>query len=353
MSPAIWFNPDDGIKLGLKNTILVNNFERNPFTTKHLITGYYYFATNGYELNYAGEFANIFDRLNLGVDANFNSKNFAQNFFGFGNNTPNPEATKDDPDLDFNRVKIGQFNLGTFLKWRGDLGAMIKLVINYKSYDVERTQGRFLETQYNASNRLFDQQQFFNTEISYNYEHSDNPAFPTLGMGFDTKFGYTSNLNESRSFGYNITSLSVTHKLIPNGKLVLGTKLRGHFNFGNDFEFYQAASIGGRRGGLRGYRNQRFTGKNSFYQMTDIRWNMSKFKTGLLPLNLGIYGGFDYGKVWGTPNSLLNPAFNSSTPNTSYGGGVFFNAANMFSGGIGYFKSDDGTRFTFNVGFDF
>ena len=136
ISPALWFNPDDGIKVGLKNTITINGFERNPFSSRHLITGYYYFATKGYELNYYGEFANVFDRWNLGIEANFNSPNFAINFFGFGNNSPNPEAQKEEENLDFNRVKIGRFKVGSFVKWRGDLGAILKLGVNYENYDV-------------------------------------------------------------------------------------------------------------------------------------------------------------------------------------------------------------------------
>ena len=80
---------------------------------------------------------------------------------------------------------------------------------------------------------------------------------------------------------------------------------------------------------------------------------MSKIKTSVFPVNLGIYGGFDYGKVWGTQSSLVAPNNISTTPNTSVGGGLFFNAANMFTGGLGLFNSKDGTRFTFNIGFDF
>ncbi|MFY9241647.1 MAG: metallophosphoesterase [Polaribacter sp.] len=352
ISPALWFNPDDGIKVGLKNTITFNGFERNPFSSRHLITGYYYFATQGYELNYSGEFAHIFKSWNLGLEANYNSPNFAMNFFGYGNNSANPEAQKDDENLDFNRVKIGRLKLGSFVKWRGNLGAMIKLGLNYENYNVENTPGRFLETQFNPNNRIFTNQQFFNTEASYNYQHSDNAAFPTFGMEFDVKFGYTNNLDEGRSFAYNETSLSVTHKLINSGKLVFATKLRGQFNFGDDLEFYQAASIGG-RDGLRGYRRQRFTDKNSFYQTTDLRWNLLKVKSGLLPLNMGVFGGFDYGRVWGGQGLTVQPTLVYKEWNTSYGGGVFFNAAEMIGANFATFFSDDGMRLAISLGFKF
>lgn len=352
VSPVIGYNPDDGIKIGLKNTILKNNFERNPFTSKHTISGFYYFATDGYELNYTGEFANIFHKWNLGIEADFNSPNFARNFFGFGNESSNPEVKKEEENLDFNRVKIRQFHLGSFIKWRGDLGAKIKIGAQYQNFDVERTTGRFLETQYAAGNSLFHTQHFFNTEASYYYAHSDSSAFATLGIEFDTKLGYTKNLNSPNSFSYNITSLAITHKLIPNGKLVLASKAKGHFIFGRDFEFYQAANIGANEG-LRGYRNERFNGKNAFVQTTDLRWNMSKVKTSLIPLNIGLYGGFDYGMVWGTPRTLVITIDRLRNLHTSYGAGFFFNAANLFGANIGYFNSIDSPRLEVSLGFDF
>ncbi|WP_435414511.1 metallophosphoesterase [Polaribacter aestuariivivens] len=351
ISPAIGFNPDDGVKLGVKNTYQANNFERNPFTRQHIVAAYYYFATGGYEITYDGEFAHILDKLNLGIDAEFNSANYAKNFFGYGNNSYNPQAD-DLQDRDYNRVKIGKLKLGTFLQYRGDLGAQIKLSTSFEQFDVERTENRFLETQLPETSRVFRAQKFFNTEASYYYHHSDNPSFPTLGVEFNALLGHTRSLNSTRNFSYATTSLAVTHKLIPNGKLVLASKVDGHFIFGNDFEFYQAATIGGNEG-LRGYRNERFTGKNAFYHTTDVRYNISNLRTAILPINLGVFGGFDYGKVWGTPNNLMVTPMESNTPNTSYGGGFFINAANIFSGSLGAFNSDDGLRITFNLGFDF
>ncbi|MDX6748037.1 metallophosphoesterase [Polaribacter sp. PL03] len=351
ISPAIGYNPDDGIKVGLKNTIIVNGFERNPFTRKHVIQASYFFATNGYELKYDGEYANILDRFNLGFNAVFNSPNYAKNFFGFGNSSINLEADE-TVSKDYNRVKIRKIQAGTFLKWRGELGAKFTVSANFQSFDVERTTGRFLETQYAAGNDIFKAENFFNTEASYYYQHSDNPAFPTLGVEFNALIGHTANLDKASNFSYATTSLGITHKLIPNGKLVLASKVDGHFIFGNDFEFYQGATIGGNEG-LRGYRNERFTGKNSFYHTTDIRYNISNLRTAILPINIGIYSGFDYGKVWGTPTSLTILPQQSSKPNTAIGGGIFLNAANMLTTSLGVFGGNEGARITFNLGFDF
>ena len=323
LSPAIGYNPDDGIKLGVKNTFLVNSFERNPFTRKHVVSAFYYFATNGFELAYDGEFANS---VNLEADELENR--------------------------DFNRVKIEKVIGGTYLKWRGDLGAEFKVGAKYQNYNVDRTAGRFLETQYAAGNRIFERQQFINTEASYFYQHSDNPAFPTLGIQFLAKAGFTGNIKENRDFSYAESSLSITHKLIPSGKLVLASKINGQFIFDDEFEFYQASTIGGNNG-MRAYRNERFTGKNAFYHSSDIRWNLRSVKTNLLPTNIGLFGGFDYGKVWGTPDSLTAFPNDTGQPRTSYGGGIFINAADILAGNIGVFTGDDGARITFTLGFDF
>tara|TARA_R110001606_G_scaffold68010_3_gene155302 strand:+ start:6248 stop:9931 length:3684 start_codon:yes stop_codon:yes gene_type:complete len=347
LTPLIGFNPDDGIKLGVSNIFTTYGFERKPFTSQHSFSGAYYFATNGFEFKYSSEFANMLGNLNLGINATFTSPNFATNYFGIGNNSANPDA-KGLQEEEFNRVRISKIIAGSYLKWRSDLDAELKLGINYEAMKVENTLGRFLNSELAADNPVFNRQEFINTEASYHFENTDNPAFSTMGMETELVAGYTSSLNKMGDFGYVIPSISFQHKLVSNGQLVLATKLKSHFTFGNSYQFYQAASIGG-NDGLRGYRNQRFTSKNSFYHSSDIRLNLKEFKTNLIPLNIGIFGGFDYGNVWGEQNST----FKNTPFNTSVGGGIFFNAANLMSGNISLFNSNDGLRIALTFGFAF
>jgi hemolysin activation/secretion protein len=160
------------------------------------------------------------------------------------------------------------------------------------------------------------------------------------------EIGYKSNLNKAdRDFVYLIPEISFAHKLTTSGKLVLATKFKGHINFSNDIEFYQAAAIGG-FDGLRGFRNQRFTGRQSYYQNTDIRYSFNKMKTSLLPIRIGIYGSFDYGRVWIDEES-------SNKWHNSYGGGFFINGAELMSVNLGAFYSEDGVRVAFMLGFGF
>ncbi len=131
---------------------------------------------------------------------------------------------------------------------------------------------------------------------------------------------------------------------------MLATKLKGHFNFGDDFEFYQAANLGANNG-LRGFRNERFSGKRAFCHSTDLRYNLKRVKTSVVPIEYGIFGGFDYGRVWVSDTLVSDLDFNEDTLNTSFGGGLFINMVDMLSVNIGLFTSDDSTRFSFGFGF--
>ncbi|WP_366512845.1 metallophosphoesterase [Kordia sp.] len=257
--PTIGFNPDDGIKIGVANTYTNYGFERNPFTSRHTISAEYFFATNGFDLKYKGEFAHVIGNWNLQLNAQFNSPNYSVNFFGFGNETPNFEADENDAidvNLDYNRVKIRTIKVQPTLVWRGELGASFTTGIFYESNEVERTEGRYLQQVFAANSSVFDKQDFYGVDAKYHFKNVDNEAFPTMGMEISLESGYKNNVSTTRGFGYFIPELSFVHKLISNGRLVLASKIRGHMNFGDGFEFYQGASIGARNG-LRGFRNER------------------------------------------------------------------------------------------------
>ncbi|AXP80008.1 Calcineurin-like phosphoesterase [Mariniflexile rhizosphaerae] len=344
--PTIGANPDDGFKIGLSNTFTKYGFERNPFTSQHTLSGAYYFATEGFDLHYKGEFANVVGNMNLGLKAHFTSPNFAMNFFGFGNETPNYEADENDGldvGLDYNRVKISLFKVAPSLIWRGRFGASFEVGVSYEHNEVEETEGRFINLVLNDIIEVSNG--FYGIQTKYQYSNSDNEAFPTLGMLVAFEAGYKNNVDTSKGFGYIIPEIAFDYKLLPSGQLVLASKLKAQINLGDDFEFYQAANIGANNG-LRGYRNERFTGKTAFVQSTDLRLNLRKVKTGLLPLNIGLYGGADYGRVWVKDDD-------SDRWNTSVGGGIFVNAANMVTGNFSAFHSHDGLLLAFKLGFGF
>lgn len=343
--PIVGYNPDDGIKLGLKDTYTFYGFDRNPFSSQHKLSAAYYFATNGFDVSYNGEFANVIGNFNIGVDVVFTSPNYSVNFFGYGNETLNPNKENDDLfNKDYNRVKLRTLRFAPSLIYKGFLDGVFKLGLVYETIEVEETKERFINDYY-LSRLIENGNSFIGTYASYQFENRNNKAYPSVGFETNLKLGFQTNLDKSKSMGYIIPDVSFDYKLEPTGKLVLATKIKGHITLGDNYEFYQAASLGA-SDGLRGYRNQRFTGKNSFYQLTDLRYMFSKLKTGILPINLGVYTGVDYGRVWLKDDP-------SKKWHNSYGGGLLLMAAEVFTGNISLFNSDDGLRFAFALGLNF
>lgn len=341
--PSVGFNPDDGMKIGLVDTYTTYGFERNPYTQQHQLKAFYYFATKGYELDYNSEYANVIGNLNLNVEATFHSPNFSLNFFGYGNETTNVD---DDKGLDYNRVKVREFSLKPSLVWNSKRGSKIKGGISYESIEIHNTENRFISDFNLLPNYVFEDVEFAGINANYSFLNANNKAYPTMGLQFNLDIGFKQNLNEkNKNYGYLIPSLGIVHSINGSEKLVLASNLKAHFNFGHGFEFYQAASIGGIEG-LRGFRNQRFTGRNSFYQNTDLRYIFNSTKTQLIPIKMGVYGSFDYGRVW------LNDEKSNKWHNT-YGGGFFANAVELLSANIGIFNSSDGIRIAFGLGFGF
>ncbi|MGB3592153.1 MAG: phosphoesterase, partial [Nonlabens sp.] len=361
--PSLGSNPDDGLKVGFMGMYTAYGFERNPFTSHNSLSVAYYFATSGFDAKYNGEFANTFGKWNLRLNAEFNSPNYAVNFFGFGNSTPNLEATDGSLerfDLDYNRVKIRRLSVTPSLVYRGKTGSDFAIGVMFEANEVDRTNNRFLDDFFNTipagndrvSSRVFENQNFLGVFGRYNFSNHDNAAYPTLGMDAQLELGFKQNVTNNRGYGFVKPQVSFDHRITTDGKLVLATRLGGHINLGNDFEFFQGATLGA-NSGLRGYRNERFTGKSSFYQSTDLRWRFSKTRTAVLPVNLGLYGGFDYGRVWAASSAVVDRNFNDDSLNTSVGLGMFVEMAEVVTANVSAFNSDDGLRMSFRFGFGF
>ena len=341
--PIIGINPDDGLQVGFVNNFTTFGSQRNPFTTKHSISASYYTGNKGYDVSYTGEFSNIFHNWNFAAEGKFTSPNFAQNFFGFGNET---EYDKDEVDMDFNRVSIRELSAAISLIWRGRDGGSFYFKPLVESFEVENISDRFISS-LPTDATLFDKQTYLGGEANYSFTNKDHVAYPTMGLDVGITAGYKTAVdsNDDTAFGYIKPHLSIDHKLNQSGSLVFATKLGGEAILGDDFELYHAAQLGG-EADLRGFRRERFTGNYSVYQSTDLRLLLGKFKTSVIPLKYGITGGFDYGRVWVEDDT-------SDKWHNSVGGSFFVSGLETFTANLGYYSSADGGRIAFVLGFAF
>ncbi|MBK5208887.1 MAG: metallophosphoesterase [Flavobacteriaceae bacterium] len=339
--PAIGYNPDEGVQIGTLTHFTKFNFENNPFSQKHSIGLKYFTATNGFEVSYKGEFADATGGLNLGIETLYTTPAFSQNFFGFGNETVNLE---DDLEIEYYRVRLEQFYAKISLIRKGRTGSLWNISVPFQYIKPNSNDNRFAEQLF--SSEELKAKKFMGIETAYSFVNNNNNAFPTLGIEFNFAAGWKTNLEQSKlNYAYLSPSLQLNYPIIKNEILTLSTLWKGNIISNSKYEFYQASSIGG-KDGLRGYRNERFSGKSSYYQNTDLRLNLFKFNAGLVPAKFGVFSGFDYGRVW-----LENE--DSSIWHSSVGGGIFANGAGLFTLQTSYFSSDDGGRFMFGLGFGF
>ena len=347
--PNIGSNPDDGWFFGLNYTYTAQGFKKKPFASQHSISANYYSSTSGYDVEYNGEFTEFIGNWSLGLRAKLTSDNYSINFFGWGNNTVFDMPTGDlEDDLDNYRVKKGEISFSPSLIKRFNAGSIFKISGIIEGIEIENTPGRQITNAIGNVSNLFETNYFWGGEFNFNHKRVDDNSFPTNGMNFDASLGAKANTDDFENrFGYFKGKLAIYQNLVPNRSVVWATEFGTQLNIGNRFEFYQGATLGGTNN-LRGFNNQRFTGKESFYNSNDIRVRLGRFKLGI-PMKIGVTGGFDYGKVW-TPLST-----NLNRWNTSYGGSVWLSGLDMFTANISYFQSnfEDENRIAFSLGFAF
>lgn len=341
--PSIGSNPDDGVKLGVALDYTKYGFKNNPYQQKQQFKGNYYFATEGFELFYKGTYTKAIGNWDFVMDARYTTPNFSINYFGYGNEVKNND---DALGMNYNRVKIQLLKIAPSIIRRGKNGSTTQIQPTFENIEVEETTDRFINQTGIVNSKVFDYQQFAGIDFKYGYENYDNASNPTMGMTFSVLTSWKTNLNDSkRNFPYLEGTYGISHKITTNGNLVLGTLLKAKAVLNNNYEFYQGATIGGDYD-LRGYRTERFLGKQSFFQSTDLRLKIGKIRQSLLPMQYGILGGYDYGRVW-------LDGEDSNKWHQSVGGGLWLNGLNTVTTRLTYFNGSDGNRIAFGLGFGF
>ncbi|TBW26632.1 metallophosphoesterase [Gramella sp. KN1008] len=342
--PGLGYNPDEGFNIGLKFVKSINKFKRNPFTSQHSFSGQFNFATNGFALDYTAEFASIIGKYNLLLGANFTNPQYSENFFGLGNETMNYD---EDLGLEYNRVGLSEIGVKAALVNKTPFGSFFGFTASFEGIKVQDDAGRFITEDYVTDDPKFFQRKYFaGLDAMYRYESYDNRLNPTRGMLFELNLGAKLNTADiDRQYGYFKPYMGFYNALTRNRKLVLKTRAEAHINIGQEFEFYQAAQLGA-ESGLRGYRLERYSGKSSFGTGADLRYSFDTVKTSFLPFQLGVFGGYDLGRVW-------LDGENSDVWHDSYGGGLWINSAEAIQGTFSMFAGSEGTRFEFGIGLKF
>jgi len=343
IKPKFGANPDDGLFIGLLDEYKVLSFNQNPFTTLHQVSANLYLGTLGFKIGYYGEKANVYKGFNVFGAFGYQSSNYSTNFFGFGNETPNLD---DNLKLDYNRIRMSTFdvNLGVLKKEKKfDISANLF----FENVKIDETEDRFVssETLFFPDADFFERKNYLGLSGLYKYKDLTVSVAEDLIILPKIEFKLSANINEfSKTNVFVHPSLYLAHPMYGD-KISLDATIAYKHVFGNETPFYQAANLGGSTG-LRGYRNQRFTGQSLFYTSTNLKWHIKDLKSDVLPLQFGILGGFDAGRVWQEDEV-------SSQLHTDFGAGFWLQTADLIKAELQAFKGDEGLRLSINIAIGF
>jgi hypothetical protein len=295
LGPRIYteYNVDDALRLGAGLTLRTPGFRRSPFAQQHYFRVNYAFGTAAHSLTYDGTFTQAIGRWDLNLGLFQEGPQFLFNYFGLGN-----ETRMEAENIRFNRVNFSQFRLSPAVS--RNLTSFFKIGVGpqYSEFWVEQTPDRFVATpEAGVDPGSFGTTQYLGLRFFANVEAMNNLVNPRLGIKFLNEAVYHHQMGAN---GWNFTNLNseFLFYLTPNlpFRATLAFRLGGAHNIG-DFRFFQANTLGGTEN-LRGYRRNQYAGRSSLYQNTELRIKLLRYDTYLLPLNVGILGLVDHGRVF-------------------------------------------------------
>ena len=344
--PILGFNPDDGVLIGANFSMTKYGFKKEPYASTQIFGGSYAFNTKAFKVNYTGDFINAFKKYDFYLDTYYRGPTYAFNYAGLGNNSVRPV---DDPN--YYRAHQSSVHVYPAIKKRfaGNSG-FIALGPYVEVTDLEATSGRFVTAGENGLDQdIFKTKYFSGARLLFNFSSVDNIFAPHTGIKFNSGLNWTTNLKTNANFAAWRAQFSFYTALDTKENFILATQIGTGINFGNGYEFFQMPTIGGKLG-LRGYRTERFYGKSSAWHDTDLRVRLGSSVNPTLPLTYGVFGSFDYGRVW-----LKD--YPSNSWHYNYGGGIWIAPVDILTIAIGAFipkeKNEEKPRIALQIGFWF
>lgn len=283
---------DDGWWFGGSMTWVNHGWRRSPYKSKNQFA--FSFAPgsrNTLLVQYSSHLPDRIGKLDLAPQINVNFP-YYENFFGLGNQSENNLELP----IEYNWVRMQDVSIEPLM--RANLGKAVQLDFGplYQYRNILLTEDRVSEDPIlGFSADELDSRHYLGAKLDFQIEAVDAVNFPT--NGFKLNVGLSSLYETSKD--EDVQSIDVASmqyfKIFNNPKLVFANQFGYHKTFG-DRQFYHYQAIGNQRG-LRGFRNERFRGHAAYYHNMDLRLKLFSWNNTILPMDVGMIGGYDYGRV--------------------------------------------------------
>ena len=337
------YNNNDGLFLGGGPRFTKYEFRKNP-SQKHYLRANYAPLTTAGNFLYTGNWYEIFGDWDASINGTLLLPQNYRYFFGLGNET----LRQNQLDFDFYRARLEQYQivgnisitLQNFLEFTIGLGAQ------YTDVDEERGSDNILnEPQLGINPNVFSSQYYAILTSGISLKDVDNAMNPHYGFKFS--FNTTGNLglNSYSSEHIQLTSTSTFYVSSSSKRQFTFAGRVGGDHLIGSFPFYQANTLGASKN-LRGYSNQRFSGRSTIFANAEVRLELVNFYRYLFGGKGGILSFYDVGRVW-------TDGENSKILHNGYGGGVWFNIFDEVLISAYYGTSGSENSFEVKAGFFF
>lgn len=309
--PALSFNTDDGLTLGITGTFTKQKFNKPDFGQRHNF-GASLTTRGNYNINLTSQFRHVVQKWDavFSLFAASRDKSF-RNFYGLSNEN---EIDKDLRDEDFyeneSNTLISSIGL-TRTFWDR---SSFTFGAQYDVRDVDVDEASIYDELPNGNG--IEETSLLGPFLRLNIDFRDSPNFPTRGLQLTAEnYTYLIAAEDFESEGGR-WSAELSTFYTAGVKLPVTLSLRGgYIQAYGDGPFYYQAYLG-QQENLRGFVRNRFGGEEAAYLNSDLRLHFGKIITPLVPIKYGVFGLFDTGRTW-------NKDFSSDELHYAYGGGVY------------------------------
>lgn len=343
------YNSYDGVFIGVGAYINTFGFRKEPFSTRQLFTAVFAPSIGTWNIDYSGEFNHIAGRTGLQIKGDLRLP-YSTNFFGMGNESQNRSAAAmEQVDRSYYRIRYQYIKTSTLLKW--DFGKTAKLMAgpSFTAYRLlkpssERSFFKDLTNDSFEGDFSLSPRNYAGAQLDFSIDSRNNPLFPSKGVYWIINSEFMKGLNHGlNDLGKISTEISLYMGIDTNIPLTIGNRIGAEFTIG-DYTFLNAAKLG-ENSNLRGFRRDRFAGRNYFFNNTELR--LTLFKRFIIPGSLGILTFCDIGRVWenGEDSKIIH---------VGYGGGLWFAPLNKIVGSLSFgFSNEETFQTNLSLGYSF
>ena len=341
------YNVEDKFLIGLGFSLKTFGFRKEPYSTYQKLSTLYSFRSKAYQTKYSGEFNQLIHNNDLVVHAEFFNP-VLNNFYGLGNLSKND---KNNP-LEFYHVRYKYVQGEALLrkKYFNNLLQFYLGPVYYHYWNKYKDNKNKILAQPSLvgldSASIYKGKSYLGGKFAIVINNLNSELMPTRGVIWDTElssmFGTNTNSHQITKI---ISNMAVYASLRDPAKLVAVLRFGGGHIFNDNYEYFQALSLGANNY-LRGFRKNRFTGQSLLYQTTELRVKLFESKSYIFPGAVGLIGFNEVGRVWAKNES-------SHIWHDDFGGGFYYAPYNFAIVSATLAHSVEDNLFNFSIGTKF